>query len=136
MRIGQVQPLLVHDSGYKVRFPRKIFSLVDFKTFFIFTLTSAWDPLSWADKIFIFSTVTTQFQKSMHRISYYLLRFEQFKFAFQSIMEKWINSDENMEIYFKNLWAHWFCIGFISFIWTIFFLLRHFQLLLIPVSLC
>lgn len=46
LRIGQVQPLLVHDSGYNVLFPRKIFNLVDFKTFFIFTLTSAWDPLS------------------------------------------------------------------------------------------
>lgn len=41
LRIGQVQPLLVHDSGYNVCFPRKIFNLVDFKTFFMFTLTSA-----------------------------------------------------------------------------------------------
>lgn len=56
LRIGQVQPLFVHDSGYNVRFPRKIFNLVDFKTFLTFTLTSAWEPLSWADKIFIFST--------------------------------------------------------------------------------
>lgn len=64
LRIGQVQPRLVQDSGYKVRFPRKIFSLVDFKTFFIFTLTSAWEPLSWADKIFILSTVMTEFHKS------------------------------------------------------------------------
>lgn len=56
LRMGQVQPRLVHDSGYNVRFPRKIFSLVDFKTFLIFTLTSAWEPLSWADKIFILST--------------------------------------------------------------------------------
>lgn len=41
LRIGQVQPLFVQDSGYNVRFPRKIFNLVDFKTFLIFTLTSA-----------------------------------------------------------------------------------------------
>lgn len=58
-----MQPLFVQDSGYSVLLPRKIFSFVDCKTFFIFTLTSACEPLSCADKILIFNTGTTEFQK-------------------------------------------------------------------------
>lgn len=55
-RIGHVHPRLVQESGYMLRLFLVIFTLPDFRTFFIFTITSAWVPLSCADRTFALKT--------------------------------------------------------------------------------